>query len=157
MKKLLLLSLLLTACATTPPPAPVAVPDPVGKQDAMLNDLAFYAMSLDGTPYQWGGESPDSGFDCSGFVRHVFQHSVSLDLPRTSRELSRTGVWVPQAQLHPGDLVFFNTTSRAYSHVGIYVGEGRFVHAPRVGKNIRVDSVHNDYWRARYNGARRLL
>lgn len=155
-KRLPLLFLLLcSACSTTVAPP---VPDNsvrLSTQEITLNDLAFYAMSLDGTPYQWGGESPDSGFDCSGFVRHVFEHTARVQLPRTSRELSRSGDPIDIAELRPGDLVFFRTTG-AFSHVGIFIGESRFVHAPRVGGKIRVENIHSSYWRPRFNGARRI-
>jgi len=121
-----------------------------------MNDAIMYAISLADTPYRYGGNSPDNGFDCSGFVGHVYQHSLGVSLPRTSRELSRVGVALKVRQLRPGDLVFFNTQRNPYSHVGIYVGEGKFVHAPRTGSQIRVEKMDGDYWTKRYNGARRI-
>lgn len=123
--------------------------------DAM-NDLAIYAMSLAETPYQYGGNSPETGFDCSGFVHHVFKKSLGLNLPRTSLEISRVGEPLKEDQLHPGDLVFFNTQKQPFSHVGIYLGENRFVHAPKSGKAIAIASMRESYWRSHYDGARRI-
>jgi cell wall-associated NlpC family hydrolase len=121
-----------------------------------MNNLAIYAMSLTDTPYQYGGNSPENGFDCSGFVRYVFQKSSGLLLPRTSQEMGQIGEPLEADQLHPGDLVFFNTQMQPYSHVGIYIGEDRFVHAPSSGKAIAIVDMRENYWRNRYNGARRI-
>ena len=109
-----------------------------------------------GTAYHYGGRSPESGFDCSGLVAHAFERAWGLELPRNTLGQSRVGRPVRFADLRPGDLVFYNTRNRPYSHVGIYVGEGRFVHAPRRGARVRIESVHTRYWRSRFNGARRL-
>ena len=109
-----------------------------------------------GTAYQWGGRSPETGFDCSGLVAHVFERAWGLVLPHSARAQSRAGKPVRFADLLPGDLVFYNTRNRPYSHVGIYLGEGRFVHAPRRGARVRIESVYTRYWRQRFNGARRL-
>ncbi len=116
----------------------------------------MYAVSLADTPYRFGGNSPDNGFDCSGFVDHVFHHSLGVTLPRTSHELSRIGTAVNKNHLRPGDLVFFNTQQSSYSHVGIYMGEDKFVHAPKSGSQIRVEKMNATYWLSRYNGARRI-
>lgn len=124
--------------------------------DEAMNDLAIYAISLADTPYRYGGVSPDTGFDCSGFVRYVFEHTAGRLLPRTSKEMSNLGARLKQDQLLPGDLVFFNTRRQPYSHVGIYVGDNRFVHAPRQGEAITVVNMREPYWRKRYNGARRM-
>lgn len=142
---------LLSACGTAP--QRTAAPE---SGPAELNDAVMYALSLTETPYRWGGNSLESGFDCSGFVGHVYRTSLKIDLPRTSNELSRVGQPMEKWKLRPGDLVFFNTRKRAYSHVGIYVGEGKFVHAPRTGARIRVESMNENYWNSRYNGARRV-
>ena len=109
-----------------------------------------------GTPYVYGGRSPEAGFDCSGLVAHVFEQAWGLKLPHSARAQAKAGKPVRFADLRPGDLVFYNTRKRAYSHVGIYLGNGRFVHAPRTGARVRVESVHTRYWRQRFNGARRL-
>lgn len=120
-------------------------------QEVLLN-----AMSLEGVKYKYGGSSPETGFDCSGFVNYVYKKAANLKLPRTSRGISRVGKTVNKDALQAGDLVFFNTTKRAYSHVGIYVGDGKFIHAPRTGSFVRVESMHTSYWKNRYNGAKRL-
>jgi cell wall-associated NlpC family hydrolase len=114
------------------------------------------ALGLLGIRYRWGGSAPDTGFDCSGFVRHVFQQGIGLDLPRSAREQSKTGEPVGKDELQPGDLVFFNTMRRAFSHVGIYLGDNLFVHAPRRGGRVRVEDMSARYWTKRFNGARRL-
>lgn len=137
---------------------PVAMPDAElspHDQDA-LNDLAFFALSLSGTPYQYGGDSPDSGFDCSGFVRYVFRRSLGVELPRSTSEINRLGQSVELAQLRPGDLVFYDTLRSMFSHVGIYLGDARFVHSPSSGGSVRVEHMQDNYWRRHYNGARRI-
>ncbi len=120
-------------------------------------DLAFYALGLIGVEYRYGGEAPESGLDCSGLVRHVFQQVTGVTLPRTSKELSRLGDSIARQDLQPGDLVFFNTRRFAFSHVGIYLGEGRFIHAPRTGRDVEVAELGNRYWQKRFDGARRLV
>lgn len=144
--------LLLSACASSPSRTAVSG----APSDADMNDVAVYALSLSDTPYRYGGNTPESGFDCSGFVRHVFKHTLGMSLPRTSHEISRQGSAEPVSRLQPGDLVFYNTLHKSYSHVGIYVGEGKFVHSPRAGSSVRVENMNEKYWLARYNGARRL-
>ncbi len=124
--------------------------------DARINDLVMYAMSLADTPYRYGGNSSDSGFDCSGYVGHVYRHELGIALPRTSRQISRVGEPLNQSDLRPGDLVFYNTMREPFSHVGIYVGEGKFVHSPKSGDRVRVEQMDLRYWQARYNGARRI-
>ena len=121
-----------------------------------LNDLAFFALSLSGTPYQYGGDSPDTGFDCSGFVRYVFRRSLDIELPRNTKEINRFGTRVEVSKLRPGDLVFYNTLRSKFSHVGIYLGDNQFVHSPSSGKSVRVEHMQDKYWRRRYNGARRI-
>ena len=114
------------------------------------------ALSAVGTKYRYGGKAPETGFDCSGLVTHVFQHAWGLELPRSTQEQRRVGKSVKLKDLQAGDLVFYNTRNKPYSHVGIYLGDGRFVHAPRSGALVRVESLHSRYWRARFSGARRL-
>ncbi|MBI4997589.1 MAG: C40 family peptidase [Rhodocyclales bacterium] len=114
------------------------------------------ALDLLGIRYRWGGSKPETGFDCSGFVRHVFREGLGLDLPRSAREQSRAGEPVARDELQPGDLVFFNTMRRAFSHVGIYLGDNRFVHAPHRGGRVRVEDMSGRYWTKRFNGARRI-
>jgi cell wall-associated NlpC family hydrolase len=119
-------------------------------------DLVFYALGMVGIEYRYGGEDPASGLDCSGLVRHVFQQVAGVTLPRTALEMSRVGDRVGKGELRPGDLVFFNTRRFAFSHVGIYLGDGRFVHAPRTGRDVEVAQFDNRYWQKRFDGARRL-
>lgn len=119
-------------------------------------DTVVHAVALIGTPYRYGGSSPQMGFDCSGLVRYVFNAAHGMGLPRRSDEISRVGTPVERDELQPGDLVFFNTLKRAYSHVAIYLGDDRFVHAPADGGRVRVDRLGDRYWRVRYDGARRL-
>lgn len=115
------------------------------------------AMSFLGVGYRHGGNSAEQGFDCSGFTRHVFEVSLGLQLPRRVDEQAQAAELrhVGRQDLRPGDLVFFNTLGRTFSHVGIYLGEGRFIHAPRSGARVRVESMDSPYWRKRYTGARR--
>lgn len=113
------------------------------------------AMTLLGTPYRWGGESPDGGFDCSGLVGYVYRSVLGMELPRVSRQMATSGEAVERTALVPGDLVFFGRRGRV-NHVGIYVGEGRFLHAPSRGKDVRVDSLATGYWSGRYLQGRRV-
>ncbi len=119
-------------------------------------DLLGHAMGLLGVPYRRGGSSEDTGFDCSGFVRHLYEKSFGRLLPRRADEQARATETIDRSELKPGDLVFFNTMKRAFSHVGIYVGDGKFIHSPRAGKAIRVDDMREAYWQKRFNGARRV-
>lgn len=128
----------------------------VDRATATAQDVIDQALDLLGIRYRRGGSSPEAGFDCSGFVAHVFREGIGLILPRSSRELSRTGETVAREDLKPGDLVFFNTMRRAFSHVGIYLGDNQFVHAPRSGGSIRIEDLRDGYWVKRFNGARRI-
>jgi len=120
-------------------------------------EVVLRALSLLGVNYRWGGNTPETGLDCSGLVRLVFSDAVGLPLPRRSVEISRVGDSVRRTDLQPGDLVFFNTLRRAFSHVGVYIGNNQFVHAPSTGGQVRVDTLDRAYWTQRFNGARRLL
>ena len=121
------------------------------------SDLVMQAMNFLGVPYRRGGNTAEQGFDCSGFTRHVFENSIGLILPRRADQQAQTAGLqsVNREELKPGDLVFFNTMRRAFSHVGIYVGEGKFIHAPRTGGEVRVEDMRQAYWSKRFNGARR--
>lgn len=119
-------------------------------------DLVMNALGLIGVRYRFGGNSPESGLDCSGFVRYVFNDTFGFMLPRRSVEMSQVGTTVAVNELRPGDLVFFNTMRHTFSHVGIYIGDNKFVHAPSTGSKIRVDDMRASYWVTRYNGARRI-
>ncbi len=123
---------------------------------AKAQEILINAMSLTGIKYKYGGSNPDTGFDCSGFVRYVFSQAANLTLPPTARAISQIGKTVKKEELQPGDLVFFNTLKSAFSHVGIYVGDNKFIHAPRTGGEVRVENMQNSYWQRRYNGAQRL-
>ncbi len=122
--------------------------------EAVVAALAFLDL-----PYVRGGTSAESGFDCSGFTRYVFKHTVGLLLPRSAEQQAQASALlpVPADELKPGDLVFFNTLRKAFSHVGIYVGDGRFVHSPRVGGAVRLENMRQTYWATRFDGARRAL
>jgi cell wall-associated NlpC family hydrolase len=115
-----------------------------------------HAMQVVGVKYRYGGRSPETGFDCSGLIAHIFERAWGVALPAGTEALSKVGQAVKRKDLEPGDLVFYNTRNRPYSHVGIYLGDGRFLHAPRAGARVRVESLDTSYWRARFNGARRL-
>ncbi len=125
---------------------------------APSEDVPIYALSLVGHPYRLGGTSPETGLDCSGFVRHVYAQVAGVDLPRDSLAISERTRPLAVEELLPGDLVFFNTLKRAFSHVGIYLGDGRFVHAAssRSGA-VMVSRLGDPYWRERYDGARRVV
>ena len=120
-------------------------------------DLILKGLELVGINYRRGGTDPDNGLDCSGFVQIVFKDAVGMLLPRTAREQSEIGNVVDKNELKAGDLVFFNTMRRTFSHVGIYLGDNRFLHAPRSGAEIRVEDMSQGYWVKRYNGARRVV
>lgn len=120
-------------------------------------DVILQGLKLVGIHYRFGGNDEDSGLDCSGFVRLVFKDTIGMLLPRSAREMSEVGQRVDSGDLKPGDLVFFNTMKRAFSHVGIYLGDNYFLHAPRAGAEVRVENMQNSYWLKRYNGARRVI
>ncbi|WP_092758762.1 C40 family peptidase [Rhodoferax sp. OV413] len=120
------------------------------------SDLVVNAMGFLGVPYKRGGNSEDTGFDCSGFVRATFEKTIGLVLPRRANEQAAATDHIDKNDLRPGDLVFFNTMKRAFSHVGIYVGDGKFIHAPRTGASVRVEDMRAAYWQRRFDGARRV-
>ena len=120
------------------------------------SDLTLKAMDFMGIRYKRGGNTPENGLDCSGFVRLVFKDAVGENLPRTAAEISRVGENVDQKDLRPGDLVFYNTLKRGFSHVGIYLGDNKFIHSPSAGGQVRIESMDLAYWKKRFNGARRI-
>jgi cell wall-associated NlpC family hydrolase len=132
-------------------------PSDSGSADAPGPRLVVAAMRYLDVPYRYGGNSADEGFDCSGFTRHVFAQVLGLQLPRQASDQARRGglTQVDARDLSPGDLVFFNTQRRRYSHVGIYIGDGRFVHSPSAGQQVRVEQMTLGYWARRFDGARR--
>lgn len=121
------------------------------RTEALLQTL----LTLD-VDYRYGGSSPEQGFDCSGLVAHVFLEAYGIKLPRTVQSQSELGMAVGLEELQPGDLVFYNTLGRPFSHVGIYLGDSRFVHAPKTGARVRVESIRSAFWAKRFNGARRI-
>jgi cell wall-associated NlpC family hydrolase len=142
------------------PAAPAPAPTLAGRVHDKASDMVLAAMNFLGVPYRRGGNGGnggDAGFDCSGFTRHIFEVSLGLPLPRrVDDQASAPGlVKVQRDDLKPGDLVFFNTLKRTFSHVGIYIGEGRFIHSPRSGGQVRVEDMRYAYWNKRYTGARR--
>ncbi|QUN41861.1 C40 family peptidase [Burkholderia cenocepacia] len=164
---------LLAACSSVPPqsasrsasgmkittprafPAPANFPKFVDHSVGQ-EEISIQAMSLVGVPYRWGGNTPTSGFDCSGLVRYVIGRAADVNLPRTTADMSGRGVSVEPDEIAPGDLIFFNTTGRPHSHVGIYVGKLRFVNAPSTGGTVRLDYLTNPYWAKRFDGIRRV-
>jgi len=159
-------SFLISGCASfsLSPPAPVAppsaqavepptIPEPARAERSEALLQALLALGLD---YRYGGNSPVTGFDCSGLVAHVYLEAWNIRLPRNARAQSKAGTPVSLAELQAGDLVFYDTLKEPFSHVGIYLGDGRFVHAPKAGARVRIDNVKSSYWSARFNGARRI-
>lgn len=120
------------------------------------SELVIHAMGFLGVPYKRGGESFETGFDCSGFVRAIYEQSAGLLLPRRAAEQAEVTQKISTEELRPGDLVFYNTMRHAFSHVGIYIGDGKFIHSPRSGASVRVEDMSKGYWVQRFNGARRV-
>lgn len=135
----------------TAPSAASPAPPRVQRSEALLQ--ALLALGLD---YRYGGDSHVTGFDCSGLVAHIYLEAWNIRLPRNTNAQSKAGVPVSLAELQAGDLVFYDTMKRPFSHVGIYLGDGRFIHAPKTGAQVRVESLRSVYWQQRYNGARRI-
>lgn len=162
----LLLPLLVTACTGVRLDSPRTEDDVLAvwlrhreaaqPMPAHAPELISTVMGLIGTPYLRGGGHAATGFDCSGFVRSVYAESTGHQLPRIARDQARVTTTIAKKDLQPGDLVFFNTLGRAYSHVGIYVGDGNFVHSPRSGAAVRIENMKARYWASRFNGARRV-
>ena len=165
MRLSVLVLLLLAGCAqlAPKPPAPLpstlpatplpaaALPLPVKEKGL---DVALYALGLIDTGYRYGGKNPEAGLDCSGMVSHVFGEAVGIKLKGTAAEIAKKGRPIDFGQLRPGDLVFFNTLSKPYSHVGIYIGGGRFVHAPKTNGKVRAESLERGYFATRFEAAR---
>ncbi|MEN6585590.1 MAG: C40 family peptidase [Sulfuricella sp.] len=150
------------AWAQEPAEATSSAAEPVAstlqtRQAAGVSDMLNYALNLIGVNYKYGGTQPTTGFDCSGYVSHVFRQVAGLSLPHNALAISRQGKQISLNELQPGDLVFFNTLRRSFSHVGIYIGNNRFVHAPSSGGGVEVVSLQDSYWVKHFNGARRIL
>ncbi|MCG1054414.1 C40 family peptidase [Mycetohabitans sp. B5] len=163
------IAVLLAACSNVQPPVTRGDEAPAGgyrthpssglgfvDHSVGQEEVSIQAMSLVGVRYRWGGNTPSSGFDCSGLVRYVLARSAAVELPRTTAEMSQRGRPIQPNKIAPGDLVFFNTSGRPHSHVGIYVGNMRFVNAPSTGGTVRIDYVTNPYWAKRFDGIRRV-
>ncbi|TSE28768.1 C40 family peptidase [Tepidimonas taiwanensis] len=118
--------------------------------------LLHTALGLIGVPYRRGGNSAETGFDCSGFVRYVYANTLGLVLPRRAAEQAQATTPIAKDELRPGDLVFFNTMRRAFSHVGVYLGDGKFIHSPSKGDHVKISDMNDRYWARRFNGARRV-
>ncbi|SIQ22233.1 Cell wall-associated hydrolase, NlpC family [Aromatoleum tolulyticum] len=156
-----------TALLIAPPAGAVDTPAPADqateatssfdRYGTAAQDLINQGMEYLGIRYRFGGNSPETGLDCSGLVQNVFRNALGLNLPRAARDMARVGEKVGVRDLKPGDLVFFNTMRKAFSHVGIYVGDGRFLHAPSSGGEVRIDEMNQSYWAKRFNGARRMV
>ena len=128
------------------------------KQDTSVGTegISIAAIGLVDVPYRYGGNTPKGGFDCSGLIMYVYNKSAGIKLPRTIQQMSTQGIGIESGPPAPGDLVFFNTTGEKYSHAGIYVGQGRFVHAPSAGGTVRLDYITSPYWAAKFTEARRI-
>jgi len=137
--------------------APEPESSPTPQQRPISSSLVVHAMGYVGLPYSWGGGSFEEGFDCSAFVQAAFARSMDIRLPRTATEQAHATQTIDRHHLQPGDLVFFNTLGHRFSHVGIYIGDGRFVHSPRSGAHIRLERFNGSYWQRRFTGARRVL
>ncbi len=120
------------------------------------SELVLNAMGFLGVPYRRGGNNAETGFDCSGFVRAIYEQTIGLALPRKAAQQAAATETIDRTELQPGDLVFFNTMRQAFSHVGIYVGDGKFIHSPRPGAEVRVEDMRISYWKRRFDGARRV-
>ncbi|MFZ2309416.1 MAG: C40 family peptidase [Rhodoferax sp.] len=171
MRIILVLAMLLMANVALADPAPqpdeinrllagrgllARIGDVSGKVEAKASELVLNAMTFLGVPYKRGGTSAETGFDCSGFVRAIYEQTAGLVLPRKASEQAATSQKIDRSDLQPGDLVFFNTMRRAFSHVGIYIGDGKFIHSPKPGAEVRVESLSLSYWARRFDGARRV-
>lgn len=138
------------------PEAPKSAFGRIAEFTSHASQLAVQAVSMLGTHYKYGGTSPENGMDCSGLVRYVFKEAWGTDLPRTAAEISHVGQQVSPQDLKPGDLVFYNTLRHGFSHVGIYLGDNKFIHSPSAGGKVRIESMDLAYWKRRFNGARRI-
>jgi cell wall-associated NlpC family hydrolase len=139
-----------------PPSFALSAPSAADSVLGHAQEFALRALSFIGVRYKWGGNSPDTGFDCSGLIRYVYSQITGQALPHNAKDLSQVGENIDRTELQPGDLVFFNTLRKPFSHVGIYLGDSRFVHAPSRGGSVEIVDMSQRYWKNRYNGARRL-
>jgi len=154
-----LIAALLAACGS-PGPRPPASTETIAQASRPVsekgNEIVLYAMGLLDTGYRFGGKNPEAGLDCSGMVSYIYGQAVGLRVQGSAADIARNSRTIPRDELRPGDLVFFNTLNRSFSHVGIYIGEGKFLHAPRTGRDVTVSSLDSGYWSQKYLQARRL-
>jgi cell wall-associated NlpC family hydrolase len=144
------------AIAEETPTEAIPAPSKLQQFRDRASDLTVGAMGLIGIHYKRGGDTPETGLDCSGFVRYVFKGILGTDLPRTAKEISKAGDNVEKKDLKPGDLVFYNTMRKGFSHVGIYLGDNKFIHSPAAGGQVRIESMDVAYWKKRFDGAPRI-
>jgi cell wall-associated NlpC family hydrolase len=161
---ILLFLLLLSGCGAMPPAASDHVASPLVERPAADtamrdkgNDIVLYALGLIDTGYRYGGKNPDAGLDCSGMVSHIFRNAAGINVGGSAADIARHGKAVDLHQLRPGDLLFFNTRNQPFSHVGIYIGDDRFVHAPSESGRVRTESLKSQYFATRLEAARTLL
>lgn len=150
---------LLASSAAWSGDTPLDASKPISKlQDlsSRASELALQAMGMLGIRYKYGGNTPETGLDCSGLVQHIFKEAWGKELPRTSAAISKVGQHIDKDDLQPGDLVFYNTLRRGFSHVGIYLGDQKFIHSPSSGGEVRIESMDVGYWKKRFNGGRRI-
>lgn len=144
---LLCIALLLAACGTMPRQQA----RPASEQG---NEVALYALGLIGTGYRFGGKNPEAGLDCSGMVSYIYRNAAGVNVSGSAADIARRGKEIPRSGVRPGDLIFFNTMNRSFSHVGIYIGDARFVHAPSSNGRVRIDRLDNRYYAQRYEMTR---
>jgi cell wall-associated NlpC family hydrolase len=149
-------TLLISGCGAYGPTLPARSTPPLPPPRAERSEALLQALLALGVDYRYGGNSPVTGYDCSGLVAHVYLEAWNIRLPHSTLAQSEKGAPVSLAELQAGDLVFYDTQKRPYSHVGIYLGDGRFVHAPKSGARVRVESIKSSYWASRFSGARRI-
>jgi cell wall-associated NlpC family hydrolase len=148
---LVVAALLLAACSSLPPPREQPAVSDRG------NEVALYALGLIDTGYRFGGKNPEAGLDCSGMVSYVYREAVGIRITGSAADIARRGRQIDRAALRPGDLVFFNTLNRPFSHVGVYIGDGRFIHAPSSKGHVRIDRLDDRYYATRFEMARTYL
>jgi cell wall-associated NlpC family hydrolase len=151
-------ALLLAACGTVPTTTSQTSLPPESAQVAdKRDDVTFFALGLIDTGYRFGGKNPEAGLDCSGMVSYVFREAADIRVTGSAADIAKRGREIDRQELRPGDLVFFNTLGRPFSHVGIYIGDGRFIHAPSTNARVRIDEMSNRYWAKRFEMARSYL
>ncbi len=155
---LLVLSALLLAACGSPGPRSSASTETIAQASRPVsekgNEVVFYAMGLIDTGYRFGGKNPEAGLDCSGMVSYIYGQAAGLSVQGSAADIARNGKPIDRAELRPGDLVFFNTLNRSFSHVGIYIGETRFIHAPSTNGRVRIDRLSDSYYAQRFQAAR---